>query len=354
MSLKGARGVVTIKDIARAVGVAHSTVSRALNGDPRISKATREKVLQAARELNYRPNLPARALARGRVLSIGLVVPDVSEPFYGRIVAGVDRVTFDAGFNLVLYITHADRQRELAALEQIRHGRVDGMILMIRKARAQAVVELKEQGVPLVLLLQKIRGSGIDSVRIDNVGGAAEAVRHLIDGGHRRIALISGPSHAPDARERIKGYRAALDQAGIPYREELVVRGDFSFASGFRAVDALLRGPASQWPTAIFAANDHMAMGAIKRLAERGIAVPRDIAVVGFDDIAPAAYFQPSLTTVRQPIDESGRKAAELLIARIQGAVQEPREIVLKTELVVRESCGAGQARERPRACAGS
>ena len=205
----------TIKDIAKAVGVAHSTVSRALNGDPRISQATREKVLRVARELNYQPNVSARGLVRRQVLSIGLVVPDVSEPFYGRIVEGVDRVTYDAGFNLVLYITHADREREIAALEQIRQGRVDGLILMIRKAKSELVIEMKREGVPLVLLLQEIPGSGIDSVRVDNVGGALKAVRHLIDAGHRRIAFITGPSHAPDARERRRGYRMALEQAGI-------------------------------------------------------------------------------------------------------------------------------------------
>lgn len=334
--------VVTIKDVAKAVGVAHSTVSRALNGDPRISHETRERVLRAARELNYQPNVSARGLVRRKVLSIGLVVPDVTEPFYGRIVEGVDRATYEAGFNLVLYLTHADRRREIAALEQIRQGRVDGLILMIRKAKAEAVIEMKQQGVPLVLLLQQIRGSGIDSVRVDNAEGALAAVRHLIAGGHRRIALVSGPAQAPDAQERHRGYKTALEQAGIAYDAQLVVRGDFSFASGARAAEKLLHLPERQRPTAIFAANDHMAMGAIKYLAEHGIAVPQQMAVVGFDDLAPAAYFSPSLTTVRQPVEESGRQAAELLIGRIQGAVRESREIILKTELVVRESCGLG------------
>lgn len=332
--------MTTIKDIAKAIGVAHSTVSRALNGDPRISAATREKVLRAAQELNYRPNLSAKGLARRRVLSVGLVVPDVSEPFYGRIVAGVDRVTYDAGFNLVLYLTHADRERELAALEQIRQGRVDGLILMIRKAKAEAVIEMQREGVPLVLLLQEIPGSGIGSVRVDNAGGAIKAVRHLAAGGHRRIAMIVGPSHAPDSRERRRGYRQALKEEGIPFEPEMIARGDYSFKSGYRAVDKLMSLPASRRPTAIFAANDHMAMGAIKRLTEIGVSVPGDVAVIGFDDIAPAAYYRPALTTVRQPIEESARRAAELLIGRIQGTVSELPEVELGTELVVRESCG--------------
>lgn len=332
--------MATIKDIAKAIGVAHSTVSRALNGDPRISEATREKVLRAARELNYHPNLSAKGLVRRQVLSIGLVIPDVTEPFYGRIVEGVDRVTYEAGFNLVLYITHADREREIAALEQIRQGRVDGLILMIRKAKAEAVIGMEGKGVPLVLLLQRIPGSGIDSVRVDNEGGASRAVCHLIEGGHRRIAMISGPSHAPDARERRRGYQRALKIKGISCDRELVVSGDYTFASGYRAVDKLMSVPVRQRPTAIFAANDHMAMGAIKRLTERGVGVPGDVAVVGFDDIAPSAYYRPSLTTVRQPIEESARQAAELLIGRIRDAVHEPRDIILGTELVVRESCG--------------
>src|SRR5690606_8054661 len=206
---------------------------------------------RAAQELNYRPNLSAKGLARRRVLSVGLVLPDVSEPFYGRIVAGVDRVTYDAGFNLVLYLTHADRERELAALEQIRQGRVDGLILMIRKAKAEAVIEMQREGVPLVLLLQEIPGSGIGSVRVDNAGGAIKAVRHLAAGGHRRIAMIVGPSHAPDSRERRRGYRQALKEEGIPFEPEMIARGDYSFKSGYRAVDKLMSLPASRRPTAI-------------------------------------------------------------------------------------------------------
>lgn len=336
----------TIKDIARALGISHSTVSRALNGDPRISAETRRRVAEAARRLGYQPNLSGRGLAQGKVFSVGLVIPDVAEPFFGRVVSGVSQVTYPAGFNLVLYLTYADRQRELAALEQIGHGRVDGMIVMARKAGKQAILGLRRHGVPIVLLIETVRDSGFDAVRADNEGGALQAVRHLLALGHRRIAVITGPGHAADARERLRGYRRAMLEAGVdPDQEGLVYAGDFTEERGARAVDKMLRLSPERRPTAVFALNDAAALGAMNRLARHGLRVPEDVAVVGFDDMPFARYVHPGLTTVRQPIEELGRAAAELLLGRIRGEATEPREVVLGTELVVRESCGAGQGR---------
>lgn len=330
----------TIKDIARAIGVSHSTVSRALNGDSRISPETRWKVLRAAEEVGYRPNLSARGLARRQVLSIGLVIPHVSDAFYGRIVHGVDQVSFESGFNLVLYITHADRRREMAALDQIAQRRVDGLILIVRKVEAEAIIRLRHQQVPLVLLMHRIRGAEIDNVRVDNVDGAFKAVTHLVQLGHQRIAFIGGPSDAPDNRERHKGYRLALSEAGMPVDPALTFKGDFTEASGRAAASAMLKLPQGERPTAIFAGNDRMAIGAIEALLAQGIQVPEDVAVVGFDDIVPASYVRPALTTVRQRTDEMGAVSTRLLIDRLRGDVGGCREILLKTELIIRQSCG--------------
>lgn len=339
----------TIKDIAKYVGVAHSTVSRALNGDPRITAATREKVLAAAKRLGYRPNLSARALVKRRVLSIGLMIPEVTEPFYGRIVEGADQVTYTEGFNLILYLTHADPHREMAAFDQIKKGRVDGVILMIRQAKASAAFDILRAGVPVVLLLQQIPDAPIDHVRIDNILGARKAVEHLLNLGHKRIGFITGPQDALDAEERLIGYRQALEQTQLPFESALVFSGDFTPSSGERAVEQIMQFEPAMRPTAIFAANDQMAMGAIKALGERGIRIPQDMAVIGFDDIEPASYFRPALTTVRQPIEEAARTAASMLVERINQSdsdretsslPEQGRVAVLDTELIVRESCG--------------
>ncbi|HEX6971868.1 MAG TPA: LacI family DNA-binding transcriptional regulator [Limnochordia bacterium] len=331
----------TIKDIARAVGVAHSTVSRALNGDSRISLATRQRVLRAAAELGYSPNLSARGLVRGQVLSIGLVIPEVVEAFFGRIVHGADQVTFDEGFNLVLYVTHADVRREMAALEQVGKGRVDGMILMIRKLKEEAIRNAARAGVPLVMLMRSLQDAAVDTVRVENEDGAYRAVQHLTQLGHRRIAFISGYHHAQDSRERLRGYRRALRDAGIPFRRALVMRGDFRESGGSAAAERLLSLPPAERPTAIFAANDRMALGVMDRLARSGVRVPDEVSVIGFDDIEQASYARPALTTVRQPVEEVGRAAARRLIDRIRGRECQERDIVLQTELVIRASCAA-------------
>lgn len=346
---------VTIKDIARELGVAHSTVSRAIHNDPRISPETRSRVMEAVERLGYRPNVAARGLVSRRMQAIGLVIPVVADMFFGRIVDGVDRVTYEAGFGLSLYLTHAERRRELDALAQVSEQRVDGLILMARRLPKAALLEIISQKTPVVLLEPQILGLGIDSVRVDNRDGALQATRHLLDLGHRRIAFVTAPKESRENRERLQGYRDALASAGVAFDPALVVPGGYTEEAGATAVRQLFSLSADSWPTAIFAYNDRVALGGIAALQARGLAVPEDVSVVGYDDIESAAYLRPALTTVHQPIEEMGEAAARLLIERLNRRRRSgSQEVLLKAELVVRESTARPplapltEARERP------
>lgn len=330
---------VTIKDIARELGIAHSTVSRAIHDDPRISRETKQRVLEAVARLGYRPNAAARGLVSRRMQAIGLVIPGVADMFYGRIVDGVDRAAYEAGFGLSLYLTHGERRRELDALAQVSERRVDGLIVMARRIPNNVLLDLARQEIPLVLLEPQDLGLGIDSVRVDNRDGAYKAVRYLLDLGHRRIGFIAGPKGQRESLERWQGYRQALAEVGLPYQPELVQPGDYTEAGGAAAVQRWLQlGPAKR-PTAIFASNDRSAIGAMAALQEAGVRVPEEISVMGYDDIAAAAYSRPAITTMRQPIEEMGATAARLLIDRLVRQRKSGwQEVLLKAELVIRES----------------
>lgn len=330
---------VTIKDIARELGVAHSTVSRAIHDDPRISRETKQRVLEAVTRLGYRPNAAARGLVSRRIHAVGLVIPGVADMFYGRIVDGVDRAAYEAGFGLSLYLTHGERRRELDALAQVSERRVDGLIVMMRRSPKKVLLELAQQDIPLVLIEPQSLGLGIDSVRVDNRDGGYQAVRHLLNLGHRRIAFIAGPEGQRESRERWQGYRQALAEAGLSYDPELIQPGDYTEAGGTAAVQRWLQLPPARRPTAIFASNDRTAIGAVGALQAAGVCVPQEVSVIGYDDITAAAYARPALTTIRQPIEEMGATAARLLIDRlIQRRKSGCQEVLLKTELVVRQS----------------
>ncbi|MBE3576322.1 MAG: LacI family DNA-binding transcriptional regulator [Limnochordales bacterium] len=330
---------VTIKDIARELGVAHSTVSRAIHDDPRISRETKQRVLEAVARLGYRPNAAARGLVSRRMQAVGLVIPGVADMFYGRIVDGVDRAAYEAGFGLSLYLTHGERRRELDALAQVSERRVDGLIVMARRIPKKVLLDLARQDIPLVLLEPQVLGLGIDSVRVDNRDGAYKAVRYLLDLGHRRIGFIAGPKGQRESQERWQGYRQALAEAGLSYQPELVQPGDYTEAGGASAVQRWLQLPPARRPTAIFASNDRSAIGAVTALQAAGVPVPQEISVMGYDDITAAAYSRPAITTMRQPIEEMGATAARLLIDRLVKRREFGyQEVLLKAELVVRES----------------
>lgn len=330
---------VTMRDIARKLNISHTTVSRALRGDQRISEATRARVQAAAEQMGYRINVAARALSSKRMCSIALAVPDVLDPFYAAIIAGVDRVTRRHGYSLLLYITHSDVQRESSALAEATEGRYDGTIFFRRQLPAADLQAAIDSGVPMVLLTRHEPSLMVDCVRVDDVDGGDRATAFLIGLGHRRIGFIGGPALQHETKDRFDGYKKALRAHGLTVDPTTVWPGGFSEVDGRHAADAMVKLPEAQRPTAVFAANDRMAIGLIYRLNELGLQVPQQVSVIGYDDIEPCQYVVPRLTTIRQPTHDMGAQAAELLIRRLRGETWRPRELVLKTELVVRDSC---------------
>ena len=326
---------MTIKQVAREAGVSIATVSRVLNGKGPVLPATRDRIREVARRLRYVPHGGARSLITRRTNTVGVLLPDLHGAFYSELIRGLDREARRRGYHLLVSGSHGNPQ-EMASVLQATRGRVDGMIVM-----APALGEELPEGVRAVRLGSGRLGQHHDSFGFANRAGAAEMVRHLAAAGRRRIAFVQGPPDNVDARERLQGYRAAIARERLPRSAALEIPGDFTEDSGAAAVEAVLsRVPR---PDAVFAANDAMAVGVLAELRSLGIAVPGEIAVVGFDDIPLARYLTPSLTTVRVPLAEMAARALSRLLDRLDGGtIDRPCHVTLPVELVVRESCGAG------------
>jgi DNA-binding LacI/PurR family transcriptional regulator len=340
-----ARSRPTQRQIAEEVGVSRTTVSLVLNNvaGVRISPETRQRILQVARRLNYYPDAAARTLVSGRTHTIGFVLcqsPDCifADAFLPEVLRGVGDAVQESGFRVLIHSVD-DVAAPEAYIGLVREKHIDGIILSGPRCDDQQLSHLKAESFPVVLLGQLPR-SGIPFVDVDNVGAARQAVEHLIDLGHRRIGLITNaPLAYTAARDRLAGYRGALEEAGLSYAEELVRYGDFREESGGETMSQLLDLPRP--PTAVFVASDLVAFGALMEVKRRGQTIPGDVALVGFDDVRLAHYVNPPLTTMRLPAYELGYRAATLLTQLIVGESVEEQEILLRTELVVRQSCGA-------------
>lgn len=333
---------VTIRDVAREAGVSVATVSRAFNNSGPVKDATRQRIRTVAQRINFLPNSTARSLSTRRTHTIGVLLPDVYGEFFSEVIRGIDQTVQRHGFHVLISSSHNEPDEVEAAVRAMR-GRVDGLILMASGLDATTLSQNLPDRAHVVLINANHDASQYDTLTIDNFGGAHAMTRHLLRLGHREIRMIRGGERNRDASERAKGFRAALEQAGTKCRDEWVVPGDFTEASGYRAAQMLLAGTVR--PTAIFAANDSMAVGALRAVREAGLRIPEDVAVVGFDDIPIAEYMSPALTTVRVSIALLGAKAAERLFTSMaaQGRSDRKHE-VLPTELVIRSSCGAGVA----------
>ena len=327
----------TIKDVAELVGVHPSTVSRVINDDSRISEKTREKVFLIIKKLGYTPNAIARGLKTKRTHTLGMLIPDITNPFFAEIARGVEDAANKNDFNIILCNTDDRLKKERTYLEILRGKRVDGLILGTAHIKDKSILELEKNNFPYILVSRNIEELDKNCVIVDDEAGGIMATEYLIKLGHRRIAHITGPLKIRSALNRLKGYKLALKKYGIEYRDELVGEGDFRIKGGYQVMKRFLK--LAEPPTAIFAANDLLALGAMQAIQKKNFHIPEDFSVIGFNDIELASFVYPPLTTIRQPMLEMGALAVKMLIKIIEEGEFNQGKVILKPELIVRESC---------------
>lgn len=332
--------IVTLNDIAQRAGVSASTVSRVLNGNfekYRISLKTKQLVVKAAKELQYHPNDLARSLRLKKTQTIGLVVPDISNPFFAYITHTVQNCVYISGYSLIVCITNEDLETEIRQIELLRRKGVDGYIIMPVGIKNEHIEELIKLNIPLVILDRSLEGLETNSVVVDNYKGAFQATEYLIKSGHKRIAIIQGLQNTYTNNERLRGYLDAISFYGIPKNDRYIVGNDFRKENGYIETKLLLTF--EKPPTAIFATSDLITLGALQAIDEENCKIPDDISLVAFDDIDFAPYLVVPLTLVKQPRELMGEVAVKLLIEDIKHkGKSEKKKIVLNPELVIRKS----------------
>ncbi len=324
---------VTLEMIAREAGVSPSTVSRILNGTARVSELKRSAVEKTIARYNFQPNAIARGLAKGRTYSIGVLTQNIESPFYGEALRGIEEALASTGFSPLFVSGHWNLKDEIRSMGLLQSRRVDGIIVLTGRLSDEHLIQYAQR-LPIVITGRDLQGANLASLNVSDYDGSYQATRHLIEFGHTRIAYISGPEDHPDSLERVRGYREALEHSGLNFDPQLLVQADFHEAGGVLAINQLVNSRAGF--TAVFAANDQMAYGARLALYRLNIRVPEDISLVGFDDLPNSIYTMPPLTTIRQPIYDVGKKAAEAIVKMING--EEVSSSYLPLELVVRES----------------
>ena len=329
--------MTTIKDVAQAASVSTATVSHVINGTRPVSDATHQRVLQAMDTLNYQPNALARGLRTKRTRLLALVIPDITNPFFTDFARGFQDAADQRDYVVIVCNTDRDLDRELRYLDMARQQQVDGLALNPAKVTAKDLMRLLRAQVSIVLVGSQIDDPNFDLVMVDNTRGGFDAVQYLIDLGHTQIGLVCGPRTTSSGLQRFQGYCQALEKNGLPYRDDLVAEGDFTYDGGFACMQALLSQ--ARRPTAVFATSDVMALGAKQAVEEAGLRIPDDISLIGFDDIPELARVRPQLTTIAQPRYPMGLETARLLLDRIeQSNPPERRKVIMEHNLVVRES----------------
>jgi len=329
--------ILTIEDIAKLAGVSKATVSYVLNDKPGVSEELRLKIKKIIEDCNYVPNSAARGLAGEKTHFIGLVIPDVSDMFYANIIRGVEKTSNKHNYLLNLYTTHGEEEKERRVIGLINSSMVDGLIIMAYYIKDNFVDFLKNEGIPFVFIDYPTKDEDIYTVVVDNETGAFEATEYLISLGHEKIAFLEGHEAAWDSKARFMGFLKALTANSIEFNPLLIEKGDFTREGGYKATKRLLEK--REEFTAIFSSNDQMAIGAVRALKEKGLKVPEDVSIVGFDNIEASSIIDPPLTTVMQPIYEMGKKATEILLRLINGENIERKNFLLKTKLIKRSSC---------------
>ncbi len=327
----------TISDVAKRAGVSTMTVSRVINNASYISPETRERVEKAIAELGYVPNALARSLRFKQTKTIALVLTDITNPFFTTLARGVEDVASEQGFSVIFCNTDESESEEAEYLNVLLQKQVDGILLVPACCEKDLIVSIQSRGSPVVLLDRRIPGAKVDTVRCDSEQGAYQVVRHLLNLGHKRIAILAGPQSISTSVDRVAGYRRAMSEAGLDRNAQLVYHAGFTQEGGYQMTKQVRANRVR--PTALFAGNNFIAMGIFRSLREAGLRVPDDLSVVAFDDLLVEFVMDPFLTVVAQPAYEMGRQATELLLTRLAGeGPAEPQEIVLPIELIVRKS----------------
>lgn len=334
-----------MKDIAEKCGVSITTVSRALRDNNEISPATKERILKVANELDYTTNIPARVLAGGRSNTIGLIVADNSNPYFAKLILGIEDIAKKNNFGVILYNTNEDPDLELQGHRMLNEKRVDGLIVTSMRTGEQPLISLQNKGIPFVLLNRYIEDFSTDWVRSDNVLGAHALTSLLCSLGHKRILHITGGEEISSVRERISGYKKALSEYHIEFDPRLIYRCNLKLDGGYQCAKCALT-ELKPLPTAIFAYSDVIAVGVMKTLYENNLRIPEDIALVGYDNIEYSEFLEPSLTTVDQFAFEIGQKGMEILIEKIFHPREQPwkeKQVIVKPEVLIRESSGGSK-----------
>lgn len=326
----------TISEVAKEAGVSIATVSRVVNDNGMVSRETEERVKAAIAKLDYRPNVWGRSLRKGESRMLLILVPNVSNPYYAQIISGIEDVARQAGYNIMLCITNVEPQRRREYFSLLQNGRADGAVLIDTTANDPDTAQVARD-YPIVQCCEYCPQDGLSHVSIDNVRAARDVMRYLYRLGHRRIGFIGSTNRFISTDQRQEGYRSVLSMAGLPVQEEYLAYADndYSFLSGMQAAHHLLELP--RRPTALFCISDVLALGAVRAAEERGLRVPNDLTVIGFDDVEYATMFRPQLTTVSQPCYELGRVSGELLLEQMSGGARNTVRF-LPHQLIMRDS----------------
>lgn len=328
--------MTTIRQVADKANVSPTTVSHVINQTRFVAPETEERVRKAMLDLNYSPNIIARSLRRGETKTIGLIIPDSANPFFAEYARYLEESAFHMGYSLILCNSNDNIEKEHRYTDVLLNKQVDGIIFLPTGDDKQSVQTLINRHMPVVLVDRILENIDVDAVITNNYQSGYLATRYLIENGHKRISIIRGPAEISLSVQRLKGYMKAMKEAGLDVSPGMQTSGDFQIESGYEAAKILMNQ--SPLPTAIFACNDLMAIGAMKGVREAGFLVPGDISLVGHDNIELTTYFQPALTTISQPIEELACKAIDLLLERIKQPDLPARQVVLPNKLVIRQS----------------
>ena len=330
--------MTTIRDVAERARVSTTTVSHVVNGTRKVDPGTAARVEAAIEELGYRPNALARSMRRGRTHTVGIVIPDIANPFFGDLARSLEDHLFEAGYSAIICNSDGEVAKESRYLDVLLSKKVDGLLLIAASQPSEGLVHLAEKGPPTIIVDRELDELPLSHVLVENHRGGYLAGRHLLDLGHRDIGIIEGPGGLGTSARRLEGFQAALEEAGIALSQERIFRGDFRAASGRSAMDGWLRN--GRPPSAVFAENDLMAVGALSAAHAADVEIPRDISVVGFDGIAFGADVTPPLTTVTQSVNDVAGAAVGLLFERLRDSTSPVRFVELPVTLTVRGSSG--------------